>query len=426
MLNKLRHSARLFVTGGDWANALPAESRHNLYRYWFDGLFAAASDTVPINYLTLYLLAVGASGAQVGWFSALSSLAAALALLPGAFIVEKYGRRKEFTVIFGGLLARIMLLAMALAPFPASGQPLIWLVITLGVIRSAAGNLAFPAWMSLTGDIVPMQGRGRYFGSRNFVMVIAGIVVTYLMGEFITRVGSPQGYQLALGLSFLTGMVSTYFFWRIQDSAGQQPVQSALKLSLTEVWQDFHSSPLFFQFCIAMAVWNLSLNIAGPFFNVYMAQDLGFTAAMIGLAAIAANVTRVLTQRKMGELADRWGAGRLQMVSMFLVPVLPILWLFAGQLWHVLIINSFAGIFWGAFELASFNFLLVFMPENRRARYSAIFQVVVTIALAGGAALGSALIDFSWGYDWIFILSSIGRFTAAFMFLALLRKTRAG
>ncbi|PWH13933.1 MAG: hypothetical protein DDG60_09490 [Anaerolineae bacterium] len=426
MLAKLRHSARLFITGGDWANRLPEESRRNLYRYWFDGLFAAASDTFPINYLTLYLLAIGASGAQVGWFNSLSSLAAALALLPGAFIVEKYGRRKEFTVIYGGLLARIMLLLMALAPLPLSGQPLIWLVITLGVIRSAAGNLAFPAWMSITGDIVPMEGRGRYFGSRNFVMVIASIVVTYLMGEFITRVGSLQGYQLALVLSFVTGMISTYFFWRIRDAAGSQPVQSEMRLSLREVWHDFRSSPLFFQFCLTMAVWNLSLNIAGPFFNVYMAQELGFTAAMIGVATIAASVARVLTQRKMGELADRLGPARVQMGSMFLVPILPILWLFAGQLWHVLVINSLAGLFWGAFELASFNFLLVFMPENRRARYSAIFQVVMTIALALGAALGSALIESAWGYELIFILSSIGRFAAAFLFWALLRKVQTG
>ncbi len=426
MLNKLRHSTRLFITGGDWANHLPTESRRNLYRYWFDGLFAAASDTFPINYLTLYLLAIGATGAQVGWFNSLSSLAAALALLPGAFVVEKYGRRKEFTVVFGGLLARMMLLLMALAPLPLAGQPLIWLVISLGVIRSAAGNLAFPAWMSLTGDIVPMEGRGRYFGSRNFVMVIAGIVVTYLMGEFITRVGSLQAYQLALILSFLTGMVSTWFFWRIQDSAGAQPVQSEMKLSLREVWQDFRSSPLFFQFCIAMAVWNLSLNIAGPFFNVYMAQELGFTAAMIGVATIASSVTRVLTQRKIGELSDRWGPAQVQLLGMLLIPILPILWLFAGQLWHVLVINSLAGLFWGAFELASFNFLLVFMPENRRARYSAIFQVVMTIALALGAALGSALIDLTWGYGLIFILSSVGRFAAAFLFWALLRKVQAG
>lgn len=424
MLNRLRHAARLFITGGDWANRLPETARRNLYRYWFDGLFAAASDTFPINYLSLYLLALGASEAQVGWFNALSSLAAALALLPGAFIVEKYGRRKEFTVVFGGLLARMMLLLMALAPLPLAGQPLIWLVITLGVIRSAAGNLAFPAWMSITGDIVPMEGRGRYFGSRNFVMVIASIGVTYLMGEFITRVGSLQGYQLALGLSFLTGMVSTWFFWQIQDAAGNQPVQSEMKLSLREVWQDFRASPLFFRFCMVMALWNLALNVAGPFFNVYMAQKLGFTAAMIGLATIASSLTRVLTQRKIGELADRWGPARVQWLGMLLIPVLPILWMLARELWHVLLINSLAGVLWGAFELASFNFLLVFMPEQRRARFSAIFQVVMTIALALGAALGSALIETTWGYALIFILSSIGRFAAALLFWALLRQVR--
>lgn len=424
MLNRLRHAARLFVTGGDWANRLPETVRRNLYRYWFDGLFAAASDTFPLNYLSLYLLVLGASEAQVGWFNSLSSLAAALALLPGAFIVEKYGRRKEFTVIFGGLLARIMLLLMALAPLPLTGQPLIWLVISLGVIRSAAGNLAFPAWMSITGDIVPMEGRGRYFGSRNFVMVIASIIVTYLMGEFITRVGSLQGYQLALGLSFLTGMVSTWFFWQIQDTAGNQPVQSEMKLSLREVWQDFRASPLFFQFCLVMAVWNLALNVAGPFFNVYMAQELGFTAAMIGVATIASSITRVLTQRKIGELTDRWGPARVQWLGMLLIPVLPILWMFARELWHVLLINALAGVFWGAFELASFNFLLIFMPEQRRARFSAIFQVVMTIALALGAALGSALIDTDWGYSLLFILSSVGRFAAALLFWALLRRVQ--
>lgn len=211
-------------------------------------------------------------------------------------------------------------------------------------------NLAFPAWMLLTGDIVPMQGRGRFFGSRNFVMVIASVVVTYLMGEFITRVGSPQGYQLALGLSFLTGLVSTYFFLanpRFSRGAARSKRDETL---FNGSLAGFSLLPPFFQFCIAMAVWNLSLNVAGPFF-VYMAQDLGFTAAMIGLVAIAANITRLLTQRKVGELSDRWGSGQVQMIGMFLIPILPILWIFASQLWHV-------------FELASFNFLLVFMPEN--------------------------------------------------------------
>jgi MFS family permease len=360
----------------------------------------------------------------VGWFSSLSSLAAALCLLPGAFIIERYGHRKNFVVAFGGGLARIMLLIMALAPFGATGQILVWVVILVGIIRTVAGNLSYPAWMSLTGDIIPMEGRGRYFASRNFVMVIAGIVMTYLIGEFITRVGSPQGFQLALGLSFVTGLASTYFFWRIRDQKASRPVKSAVPVSLVAIWQDFRASPAFLQFSLATALWNFSLNIAGPFFNVYMAQDLKFTAAMIGIASVATSATRLLTQRKLGELADRWGAGHLQMFSMFLIPALPLAWIFAQHLWQIVLINSFAGVFWGAFELASFNFLLIFMPEDKRTHYSAIFQIVVTVALAGGAALGSAIISSSWGYRGVFVISAVGRVLAALMFLSLMSSMR--
>ncbi len=420
--DQARHSLRILITGGDWALALPQESRRNLYRYWFDGLFAAVSDTIPINYLSLYLLAVGASGAQVGWFSALSSLAAAVCLLPGALIVERFGHRKEFTVVFGGLLARMMLMAMALAPLGGTGQGLVWGVIVMGILRSAVGNLAYPAWMSITGDIIPIEGRGRYFGSRNFVMGIASMVMTYLVGEFITRVGSPQGYQITLVLSFVGGMVSTYFFWRIRDPQAGQPVHSAMAISLAGVWKDLRAAPIFLAFCLVSALWNFSLNIAGPFFNVYMAQNLGFTAAMIGLTSVATSVTRLFAMPKLGELADRWGPGRVQLFSMFLIPLLPLTWVFISQLWQVVALNAVGGVFWGMFELASFNFLLLLTPDAQRARYAAIYQVVVTVALAGGAALGSTLISSTWGYTAVFLTSAAGRVSAAILFWNLMRK----
>ena len=400
--------------------SLPDENRRNLSRYWFDGLFAAASDTIPINYLTLYLLALGATSSQVGLFTALTSLAAAACLLPGALLVERYGHRKEITVWFGGGLARFALLALALLPFGFTGQVLVWAVILVSVIRSAAGNLAFPAWMSITGDIVPSEGRGRYFGSRNFIMGIAGMLMTYLVGEFITRVGSFQGYQLSLVLAFGVGMFSTYFFSRIKDQQAGQPVYSSMRVSLPDIWKDLRASPIFLSFCFAAALWNFFINVSGPFFNVYMAQDLNFTAAMIGVTAVSVSLSKMLIQRKAGEFADRWGPGRVQMVCMFLIPTLPLFWIFITQLWQVVVLNIIGGVFWGAFELASFNFLLVLTPEGLRARYSAIYQIVVTVALAGGAVLGSSIILW-WGYNGIFLVSAFGRIAAALIFLLLLR-----
>ena len=417
-IQHLRLRMQSFITGGEWAVSLPSESRHNLTRYWLDGLFAAASDTIPVNYLTLYLLALGATGSQVGLFTALTSLAAAACLLPGALLVERYGHRKEITVWFGGGMARVALLLLAFLPFVFTGQALIWVVILFTVIRSAAGNLAFPAWMSITGDIVPQEARGRFFGSRNFVMGIAAILITYLVGEFITRVGSPQGYQLSLIVAFGVGMFSTYFFWSIRDQQAGQPVHSSISVSLPLLWKDLTAAPLFLSFCFASALWNFSINVAGPFFNVYMVQNLQFTAAMVGITVVSTSVSKLFIQKKVGELSDRWGHGKVQMVCMFLIPILPLTWIFITQLWQVVVLNLLGGILWGAFELVSFNFLLQLTPTTQRARYSAIFQIVVTVALAGGAALGSSIILW-WGYTGIFLVSALGRIAAALFFLRL-------
>lgn len=413
----------MFITGGEWALSLPHESRHNLTHYWFDGLFAAASDTIPLNYLTLYLLALGATGSQVGLFTALTSLAAAACLLPGALLAERYGHRKEITVWSGGGIARFALLVLALLPLGFTGQALIWMVILFSVIRSAAGNLAFPAWMSLTGDIIPQEGRGRYFGSRNFVMGVAAMLMTYLVGEFITRIGSLHGYQLSLMLAFGVGMFSTYFFSRIKDPQIGKPVHSSMSASLPQIWKDLRATPLFLFFCFASALWNFSINVAGPFFNVYMVQNLSFTAAMVGLTAVATSVSKMLIQKKAGDISDRWGPGRVQVICMFLMPILPFIWIFITQLWQVVALNLFGGLLWGAFELVSFNFLLQFTPDALRARYSAIFQIVVTVSLAGGAALGSGIILW-WGYTGIFLISGLGRIAAALFFLRLISALR--
>jgi MFS family permease len=90
--------------------------------------------------------------------------------------------------------------------------------------------------------------------------------------------------------------------------------------------------------------------------------------------------------------------------------------MFITKLWHVLVLNIFGGAMWGAFNLVSFNFLLSLTPDAQRARYSAIYQVLVTMALAGGAALGAWVVT-AWGYQAIFLFSAVGRVIAGICFL---------
>jgi MFS family permease len=129
--------------------------------------------------------------------NSLSSLTAAVLLLPGAFLVERVGFRKQITIAGGGI-ARLVLVLLAVLPIFSGCQSLVYIAIILSVTRDTFNNLVYPAWMSLTGDIVPLAGRGRSFASRNFVMGAAGMVTILLIGQIIIRSGQPTGYQIAL------------------------------------------------------------------------------------------------------------------------------------------------------------------------------------------------------------------------------------
>lgn len=417
---KLRSRLALTMSGGNWVLELPGRDRRNLVWFWFDGIFAAASDVFPLNYLSLLLIAIGGTGEQVGAFTALTSLSAALFLMPGALLEERLGNRKLITIISGGYLARAALLAIAILPFFFSGQTLIWAFITVSVIRVAVANLAFPPWISLVNDIVPLHGRGRYFGSRNTAMTLAVILVTWLVGFSVSNLDGISGYQWMIVLSIVFGLLSIFSFSHIEDPKPSASREQIADFSLRGVWQDLRKNPHFFSFTLIFAAWNFVLFFSAPFFNVYMVEDLRFDATSIGYVLISGSVFKMLTQKKAGEWADRFGEGRILTIMMFLIPSVPILWMLSSTLWQVIIINGIAGFLWGVFELTSFNYLLHITPNIGRSRFSAVYQIIITLAASAGAAVGTLIYN-QWGIPGAFLSSGFGRLATAIAFMLLTR-----
>lgn len=418
LIAQFRSRSELLMTGGPWALELPKRDRKNLLWFWVDGVFAAASDVFPLNYLSLFLLAIGGSGEQVGTFTALTSLAAALFLMPGALLEERIGHRKLITITFGGFVSRFALLFLATLPFFLEGQALIWVFIAVAVVRSAAANLAFSPWIAMVNDIVPINGRGRFFGTRNTAMTVAVIVVTWLVGYSISNLGGIPGHQRMAVLSVIFGFCSIFAFSRIQDPKPNTNPDKIADFSLRGIWLDLQKNAHFSLFTLIFAFWNFVLFFSAPFFNVYMVEDLHFDATSIGYVLISGSVFKMLTQKKAGEWSDKFGEGRILTVMMFLIPIVPILWMLSETLWQVIIINGIAGFLWGVFELSSFNYLLHITPDIGRGRFSAIYQVTITLAASAGAAVGTIIYNI-WGIPGAFISSGLGRFITAIAFMIL-------
>ncbi len=413
---RLRRGLARLTAGGRWTDPLAPAVRTNLRWFWLDGVFAQACESIAVAYLSLFVLSLGASRAQIGLMSALSSLSAALLLLPGAALVERWGRRKQFCLLTGGGAARLMLLLLALLPLAFSGPPAVAVAIGLVVIRTAFANIAVPAWTSLTADIVPLAWRGRYFASRNIAMGIAGMVVAYAAGVLITRVGNETGYPLAMGLAFVFGLVSTLSFARLNEPASQPSTANADTASPAS--QGIAAQ--FLTLCVITALWNLSLGVAGPFFGVYMVDGLGASAAFVGGITVVNGLSALPGQRLFGILSDRWGPRKVQLLTGLLIPLVPWGWALARTAWQLVPIEIVSGFVWAGYSLASFNFLLTLMPPERRARYSALHQIVVMGTYAIGSALGG-LVATHWGYTANFALSGGGRLVAALLFVWLIR-----
>lgn len=419
---RFKRNFRRFTWGGPWAVTLSTEKRRNLTLFFYDGLFSAASDKIILTYITIYLLTLGATRQQIGFLSSFSNFTAAILLIPAAIVVERTGARKKITVTSASG-SRIVVLLMALLPFflfPSSA--LVWVILALALLREALNNFGYPGWLALTADIVPIEGRGRYFGTRNLIMGLAGMIIALIVGELITRIGDPLGYQLAFIFAAIFGGVSISYFSRLKDPQEELEGPLAVRSNFKEILLSLKDHTYFLLFCSFAAFWNFSINIAAPFFTVFMVDTLNFTAAMIGVVTVSNTIANLIVQRRVGFLADKWGNRNVAVAFMLLIPLLPLLWgLWVRQYWQVILIQTIGGFLWGAYNLASFNNLLLQTPPEQRVRFSALYQIIVTLALSGGAALGSFLIP-RFDFLGVTLTSAVGRWLAAIFFILLIRE----
>lgn len=399
---------------------LPRPTIRTLRYFWLDGLFAAISENFHLSFLPLFALAYGASNGQVGWLTALGNLLGAMALFPGARLVEKRGERKGIVVWYTGVGGRLMLLLLALFPF-VIGQPMwgIVLIIILNGLRAFLFNLSNPAWTSMVADMVPDFVRGRYFSSRNMVMGAAALIVAPLAGIIIRQLngmgGHPYlGFQAVFFCAFLFGVISTLSFHRIAEPPLNEQQNPPHHRGDTR--RLLRQNVPFLGLVISAFIWGMALQVAAPFFNVYLVRQFDAGAGTIGALAAVSSLMALVGQVVFGRLLDKKGALWVQVVCGFTIPVLPLAWIFITAPWQVGLINTLGGFIWAGYTLSNFSLLLELTPEQARPRAVALYQTVVFTSAVLGPLLGGYLAD-TVSFQLIFGLSGSGRMVGMVIFL---------
>jgi len=302
--------------------------------------------------------------------------------------------------------------------------------IAMVTLFVACGAFIMPAWGSLMTDIVDEGRRGEYFGWRNRVLGVVVIVSTFAAGFILyqaERVSALLGFCVIFGLAFVFRLVS----WRYMTKMHEPELKPREEDYFS--FRDFISrmpSSNFAKFVVFVAATKFSVNIASPFFAVFMLRDLKFDYLTFTLINLAAAFTAIVVNKRWGVHSDRAGNLKVLRITSYLVSFIPLLWLVNQNPVYLFCVQMFSGFAWAGFNLSASNFIYDAASPGKRQRCIAYFSAFTGVALFLGALIGGFLAQnvpagfFEFPLMNIILISAVMRFLIAFAMPFKLKEVR--
>lgn len=375
------------------------EIKQGLRALLFDGV---CSQTMGVftggAFLVAFALLLGASNVVIGLLAAVGPLTQILQI-PAIFLVDRTGLRKALVVI-NSFLSRLFWLVVAALPWivPAEQRvPVLLICLFLYFALGTISGCAFNSWMR---DLVPPEIMGSYFGKRLAVATATGAVLTLLAGfgieggkRILADAHAP--YSILFVLGGAAGLVGVYFLSRIPEPRMARHTPQGVFAVLAEPFREFN----FRRLLMFLGSWNFAVNLAAPFFVVYMISRLGMSLAFVLSLSVLSQLFNVVFFRIWGRLADRLSnksvlsvSGSLFIFSILMWPFLTLPEKHVLTIPLLLAIHILAGISTAGVTLCSGNIAMKAAPQGKATAYLAANALVNGIAatvapiLAGLAA----------------------------------------
>jgi MFS family permease len=375
-------------------------------------------------FLVAFAVKLGASNLVIGLLAAIGPLSQLLQL-PAIFLVEKIRNRRLITVIAAGL-SRICWLIIALSPFIFPTNIAIGVLLILLVAVSAFGAVSGCSWNSWMRDLIPENVMGSFFSKRMRIATGVGIALSIPAAVYLDMwkkfFGSQElaGYSILFFGGFAAGVAGLFFLAKTPEI--RMPLvrekQNIFKLLVLPFKDENFRKLIAF-----MCSWNFAVNLAGPFFMVYMLRRLGLSMSFIIGLSIVSQVMNFLFLKIWGSYTDRFSNKSVLAISgpLFIISILA--WTFTTMpdkyfltIPLLVVIHIVMGLSSAGVSLASGNISLKLAPKGQATVYLAANTIANSIAAGIAPILGGKFADFFAGRELAWTLnykSPTGEFAVA-------------
>ncbi len=367
-----------------------------------DGLATQAMVTLTGGiFLVAFALSLGASNTVIGLLAAIPPLAE-LIQMPAISLVERL-RNRRLICISASLIARLSWIVVALIPFvfgPAAGIAV--LVVSL-IFYGSVSAVSHCSWSSWMRDLVPAEILGAFFSKRMALAMALGAVLSLCASIFIdywqTHFSVPVtfAYSFIFIAGFIAGLIDIWLMARMPEPLIRVADTPSLFRQVRAAFSDENFSRLI----SFVGSWNFAVNLAAPFFTVYLLTRVGLDLTLVIILAVLSQGVSVISYQLWGNIADRYSnksvlrvAGPLFMLCILgwtftTMPERHLLTLPLLVVLHVLMGLSTAGV-----TLASANIGLKLAPKGGATSYLATINITNSLAAGIAPIIGGMFVDY--------------------------------
>jgi MFS family permease len=388
------------------ARAAAAQRKADLARSFrlctADGLVAMPLVTMslPVNVFITALVtkAYVLPKTEIGVLTAMPFVANFLQIFAAPFIA-RWRPPKTVTVVAASIHLALWVVLGALLPLIPRENPVAaayWLILWF-FVSSCFAAIAGVSWNSWIQEWVPARLRGKYFARRNAYLQFSTLTFLFAAGWALGHWNyAIPAFQAVIGVACLIRIYSLYWQWI--SPTQPLPQAQAPTISFRAQVDVLSRSRSFLLFVLFGSVWSFAANCFGPFYHVFMFEQLNFSAFDVGILSTLTALGGALALPAWGRLLDRFGNKPVMTFALIVWQLQNFLWCFITPENRSLLYGMwiFGGLTSACFILGQFTLLLRLLPveaKNLAIGFNlAVTSLVAAIApIVGGAVLQWAL-----------------------------------
>ncbi len=383
-----------------------------LRKYNIVSTFQNVGERILFTFASLWADHNGASASQVGIMLSLQNILAFASQNVFGRLSDSRGRAKILLLGFGISALSSFVLFQVYSPL---------MIILIFSLYNIGFSAVQPSWNALIGDSFSVEERAQMLGKIGAFASLAGGVFYLMTGSLSDRFANPYVFLFGVAaLSFSGAFVSILLISRTREFPDQE-----LQVAKTQNIFEPLRVRSFRRFVAADALFAFSMSTTWPLFpratnNLANSQQVAFIwfTAFLGFSATARYSERI--RRFLGRYRMTFFLSR---VSLFLVPVV---FAFATDWTHLLLIRILAGTTFGLYSITQKNYILdtcnaLSRPQDKGwfLGTHAFVWGVMTFLGSLGFGLFADFALFYVGYKELFLSTAVLRLIFSFAFLTI-------